>query len=38
MSYTEVSHFYLTYGQDIILPKEVVVPSLRFSRKNGLTP
>ena len=33
-----VSHFSLTYGQDAILPIEVVVPSLRVSRQNGLTP
>ena len=33
-----VSHFSLTYGQDAVLPMEVVVPSLRVSRKNGLIP
>ena len=38
MSSIGVSHFSLTYGQDVILPMEVVVPSLRVSRKNGLTP
>ena len=36
-SSTGVSHFSLTYGQDAVLPIEVVVPSLRVSRKNGLT-
>ena len=38
MSYIGVSPFSLTYGQDAIPPMEVVVPSLRVSRKNGLTP
>ena len=33
-----VSPFSLTYGQDAILPMEVVVPYLRVSRQNGLTP
>ena len=33
-----ISPFSLTYGQDAILPMEVVVPSLRVSRKNGLAP
>ena len=28
----------MTYGQDAVLPMEVVVPSLRVSRQNGLTP
>ena len=37
-SFTRVSPFSLTYGQDAVLPMEVVVPSLRVSRKNGLTP
>ena len=37
-SSTGVSPFSLTYGQDAILSMEVVVPSLRVSRKNGLTP
>ena len=32
-----VSPFSLTYEQDAVLPMEVVVPSLRVSRKNGLT-
>ena len=31
-SSTGVSHFSLTYGQDEILPMEIVVPSLRVSR------
>ena len=26
------SHYFLTYGQDVVLPMEVVVPSLRVSR------
>ena len=30
--------FSLSYGQDEVLPMEVVVPSLRVSKKNGLTP
>ena len=33
-----VSPFSLTYGQDAILPVEIVVSSLRVSRQNGLTP
>ena len=33
-----VSRFSLTSRQDATLPMEVVVPSLRVSRKNGLTP
>ena len=37
MSSTWVSHFSLTYGQDAILPMEVVVPYLRVSRQNDLT-
>ena len=37
-SSTRIRHFSLTYGQDAILPMEVVVPFLRVSRKNGLTP
>ena len=32
-----VSPFSLTYGQDAIHPMDVVVPSLRVSRENGLT-
>ena len=32
-----VSHFSITYGQDAVLPMEVVVPSLRVSKKNSLT-
>ena len=35
---TWVSPFSLTYGQDAVLLMEVVVPSLRVSRQNGLTP
>ena len=35
---TKVSPFSLTYGQDVVLPMEVVVLSLRASRQNGLTP
>ena len=33
-----VSHVSLTFGQDAILTIEVVVPSLRVSKQNGLTP
>ena len=33
-----VSPFSLTYGQDEVLPMEVVVPSLRVSIQNSLTP
>ena len=33
-----VKSFSLTYGQDAVLPMEVVVPSLRVSKQNGLTP
>ena len=33
---TWVSPYSLTYGQDAVLPIEVVVPSLRVSRHNGL--
>ena len=33
-----VKSFSLTYGQDVVLPMEVVVPSLRVSKQNGLTP
>ena len=36
-SSTWVSHFSLTYGQDEVLPMEVVVPYLRVSRQNDLT-
>ena len=35
---TGVIPFSLTYGQDTILSMKVVVPSLRVSKKNGLTP
>ena len=33
---TRVSPYSLTYGHDVVLPIEVVVPSLRVSRHNGL--
>ena len=33
---TRVSPYSLTYGQDAVLPMEVVVPSLRVSRQNGI--
>ena len=35
---TRVSPYSLTYGQDAVIPVEVVVPSLRVSKKNGLNP
>ena len=35
---TRVSPYSLTYGQDAVLPMEVVVPSLRVSMHNGLNP
>ena len=35
---TGVSSYSLTYGHDAVLPMEVVVPSLRVSRHNGLNP
>ena len=38
ISSTRVSHFFFTYGQDVVLPMEVVVPSLRVSKQNDLTP
>ena len=37
-SSTGVSPFSLTYGQDAVLLMEIVVHSLRVSKKNGLTP
>ena len=37
MSAIRVSPFSVTYGQDAILPMEVVVHSLRVYRQNGLT-
>ena len=33
-----ISLYSRTYGQDVVLPMEVVVPSPRVSRKNGLNP
>ena len=33
-----ISLYSRTYGQDAVLPMEVVVPSPRVSRKNGLNP
>ena len=33
-----VSPYSLTYGQDVVLPMEVVVTSLRVSKHNGLNP
>ena len=33
-----VSPYSLTYGQDAVLPMEVVAPSLKVSRQNGLNP
>ena len=35
---TKVSPYSLTYGQDVVLPMEVVVPSLRESMHNDLNP
>ena len=35
---TEVSPYSLTYGQDVVIPMEVVVPSLRISRHNDFNP
>ena len=35
---TGISPYSLTYGHDVVLPMEVVVPSLRVSRHNGLNP
>ena len=35
---TRESPYSLTYGQDAVLPMEVVIPSLRVSRHNGLNP
>ena len=32
------SPYSLTYGQDVVPPVEVVVPSLRVSRQNDLNP
>ena len=37
-SSTRVSPISLTYGQDAVLPMEVVVRFLRVSRQNDLTP
>ena len=33
-----VYHYFLTHGQDAVLPMEVVIPSLRVSRQNDLNP
>ena len=33
-----VNPYSLTYGQDVVLPMEVVVPSLRVSKNNRLNP
>ena len=33
-----VSPYSLTYKKDVVLPMEVVVPSLRESRQNGINP
>ena len=38
MSSIGISPCSLTYGQDVVLPVEVVVLSLRVSRQNDLTP
>ena len=35
---TGVSPYSLTYGHDAVLPMEVVVPSIRVSKHNGLNP
>ena len=35
---TWVSPYSLIYGHDVVLPMEVVVPSLRVSKHNGLNP
>ena len=37
-SFIRISLFSITYGQDVVIPMEVVVPSLRVSRQNSLTP
>ena len=33
---TGVSPYSLVYGHDVVLPMEVVVPSLRVAKHNGL--
>ena len=33
-----VRPFSLTYGQDVVLQMELIVPSLRISKQNDLTP
>ena len=33
-----MSPYSLVYGHDAVLPMEVVVPSLRVAKQNGLTP
>ena len=35
---TRLILYSLTYGHDVVLPMEVVVPSLRVSRQNDLNP
>ena len=35
---TGVNPYSPTYGQDAVLPMEVVVPSIRVSRQNDLNP
>ena len=35
---TGVSPYSLTYRQNAVLPMEVVIPSLRVSKQNGLNP
>ena len=37
-SSTRVSPFFQIFGQNVVLLMEVVVPYLRVSRKNGITP
>ena len=32
-----MSPYSLVYGHDVVLPMEVVVPSLRVAKQNGLT-
>ncbi|XP_015571051.1 uncharacterized protein LOC107260821 [Ricinus communis] len=37
-SSTSMSPFFLTYGHDVVLPMEIVVPSLRVVKQNALQP